>query len=73
VAATILGARTLKRLEDNLGALDVSLSDEHRARLDHASNFEIGFPHDLLRRPLIVQAIGGGPTAPGAFSPSLDC
>ncbi len=52
VTAPIIGARTLKQLEDNLGALDVQLSDDQRARLDQASKIELGFPHDFLQRPL---------------------
>jgi aryl-alcohol dehydrogenase-like predicted oxidoreductase len=44
VAATLLGARTLKQLEDNLGALEVSLDAEHCARLDQASAIVPGFP-----------------------------
>ncbi|WP_438022927.1 aldo/keto reductase [Sorangium sp. So ce233] len=52
VTAPIMGARTLKQLEDNLGALDVRLTDDQRARLDQASAVELGFPHDFLARPM---------------------
>ncbi|WP_434041824.1 MULTISPECIES: aldo/keto reductase [Sorangium] len=52
VTAPILGARTLEQLEDNLGALDVRLTDGQRARLDKASAVELGFPHDFLARPI---------------------
>jgi aryl-alcohol dehydrogenase-like predicted oxidoreductase len=58
--APLLGARTAKQLEDNLGALDVSLADEHRARLHEASAVALGFPHDLLRKPMIIQGVTGG-------------
>ena len=44
----ILGARKLSQLEDNLGALEVTLTDEHLARLDEASRVALGFPHDFL-------------------------
>ena len=37
VTSTILGARTLEQLEDNLGASDLHLSAEETARLDEAS------------------------------------
>ncbi|WP_374009989.1 aldo/keto reductase [Leifsonia sp. LS-T14] len=37
VTSVILGARTVEQLDDNLGAADVELSDEQRARLDDAS------------------------------------
>jgi aryl-alcohol dehydrogenase-like predicted oxidoreductase len=52
VTAPIIGARTLKQLEDNLGALDVVLSDDQLARLYEASDIELGFPHEFLLRPL---------------------
>ncbi|WP_437275292.1 aldo/keto reductase [Sorangium sp. So ce375] len=52
VTAPIMGARTVKQLEDNLAALDVRLTDGQRARLDQVSAVELGFPHDFLARPL---------------------
>jgi aryl-alcohol dehydrogenase-like predicted oxidoreductase len=64
VTATLLGARTAKQLESNLGALDVTLSDEHLARLDKASAIELGFPHNLLSQPMTVGAITGGTQLP---------
>lgn len=64
VAATLLGARTLKQLESNLGALDLSLNEEQVARLEKVSAVALGFPHDLLRLPTIVQAIAGGTPKP---------
>ena len=64
VATTLLGARTLKQLESNLGALDVMLSDAQIARLDEASAIALGFPHDLLRQPMIVQSMTGGTALP---------
>ena len=59
VTAPILGARTLKQLEDNLGALDVQLEDEHRKRLDEASRVALGFPHDFLQQPMVRGLIFG--------------
>lgn len=47
VIIPILGARTLKQLEDNLGALSFELSREHLEKLDAASRVELGFPHDF--------------------------
>jgi aryl-alcohol dehydrogenase-like predicted oxidoreductase len=52
VTAPIIGARTAAQLEDNLGALDVVLSDDQKARLEAASAVEPGFPHEFLARPL---------------------
>lgn len=44
----ILGARTAAQLQDNLGALDWSLTEEQWKRLDDASHIELGFPHGFL-------------------------
>ena len=44
--------KSIRQLEDNLGALDVALSDDQRARLEAASAVVMGFPHDMLSRPL---------------------
>jgi len=52
VTSPIMGVKTMAQLEDNLGALDVVLSDEHRARLAEASAIVLGFPHDFLAKPL---------------------
>lgn len=47
VVSPVLGARTLPQLEDNLGALAVSLSDEHVRRLDEVSRIPLEFPGDI--------------------------
>lgn len=44
----ILGARRVDQLADNLGSLQLSLSDEHLGRLDEVSAVPLGFPHDFL-------------------------
>ena len=62
VTSTILGARTLDQLEDNLGALDVTFTAEQRARLDEASAVELGFPHDMLRSDMPRGLMFGGTT-----------
>lgn len=59
VTSTIVGARTLAQLDDNLGALAVSLSHEQRSRLEAASAFELGFPHEFLARPTSRMGIFG--------------
>jgi aryl-alcohol dehydrogenase-like predicted oxidoreductase len=48
VTAPIIGARTQAQLEDNLGALDVRLTEDQWQRLEIASAVELGFPHDFL-------------------------
>jgi aryl-alcohol dehydrogenase-like predicted oxidoreductase len=52
VTAPIIGARTVKQLEDNLGALDVTFTPDQRKRLDDVSAIELGFPHAMLSRPM---------------------
>lgn len=49
----ILGARTVRQLEDNLGSLEVDLPREHLDRLDAVSKIELGFPHDFGGTALI--------------------
>jgi aryl-alcohol dehydrogenase-like predicted oxidoreductase len=48
VASTIIGARTLKQLEDNLAALDTKLKKEHEERLDSLTVPALNFPHDFI-------------------------
>jgi aryl-alcohol dehydrogenase-like predicted oxidoreductase len=52
VTAPIIGARTARQLEDNLGALDVVLTEGQCERLETVSAFEKGNPHDQLDNPL---------------------
>ena len=47
VVIPIVGARTREQIEDNIGAVDVDLSEEELARLDEASRIELGFPNDF--------------------------
>jgi diketogulonate reductase-like aldo/keto reductase len=65
VTSPILGARTLDQLKDTLGALDVTLSDAHLARLDEASRISLGFPHDFLRSEMVKNVVGGGAIVDG--------
>jgi aryl-alcohol dehydrogenase-like predicted oxidoreductase len=50
VASTIIGARTLKQLEDNLAALEVKLRPQDETALDKASEPALNFPADFLKR-----------------------
>ena len=60
VTSPILGARTTKQLDDNLGSLDFELDPEHTARLDEVSQIELGFPHDMITHPRIRHMLHGG-------------
>jgi aryl-alcohol dehydrogenase-like predicted oxidoreductase len=44
----LLGARTLDQLVENLGCLEVELSEDQLDRLNEASSISPGFPHDML-------------------------
>ena len=48
VTSTIIGARTMEQLDDNVGALDVKLTPAHVAALDQASAPTLPFPVDML-------------------------
>ncbi|WP_028924524.1 aldo/keto reductase [Pseudonocardia acaciae] len=60
VTAPIIGARTPAQLADNLGALDLVLPAEARTKLDRASAVDLGFPHEMLTRPMARGLIAGG-------------
>src|ERR1700687_5874098 len=49
VASTIIGARTVEQLEQNLAAADLTLTDEHIAALGRVSEPVLHFPNGLLR------------------------
>jgi aryl-alcohol dehydrogenase-like predicted oxidoreductase len=45
VASVLIGARTGEQLADNLGAADLSLTDEERVRLEVASRPPLLYPY----------------------------
>ncbi|MCB2059542.1 MAG: aldo/keto reductase [Novosphingobium sp.] len=51
VCSPVIGVRTPAQLEDNLGALEVEISDEQMARLDEVSAVPPVFPMDVLKGP----------------------
>ncbi|WP_440556123.1 aldo/keto reductase [Streptomyces sp. SCPE 10] len=60
VTAPVIGARTPAQLEDNLGALQVDLTDSQLARLDEAGAIGLGYPHDMLTGAHIREVTTGG-------------
>lgn len=67
VASTIIGARTMEQLEDNLGALEVHLTAEQIKALDEVSRPVLNFPHGFLEN---VKAFGyNGSTINGQAAP----
>jgi aryl-alcohol dehydrogenase-like predicted oxidoreductase len=62
-AIPIIGPRTRAQLDDNLAAVDASLSDDQIRRLDMVSAISLGFPHDMLAIPAYQDRIAGGKRA----------
>jgi aryl-alcohol dehydrogenase-like predicted oxidoreductase len=56
----IIGARTIKQLEDNLGCLDFVLSPEQMDYLDNVSQIDLGFPHAFINSEMVKDLISGG-------------
>ncbi|HMN95856.1 MAG TPA: aldo/keto reductase [Phycisphaerales bacterium] len=67
VSSTIIGARTVPQLLDNLGALSLSLSPSQIERLDELSKPALPFPHEFLE--LVRSAIHNGSTINGVTPP----
>jgi aryl-alcohol dehydrogenase-like predicted oxidoreductase len=63
VDSTILGARTLAQLEDNVQALEVQLTAEQTAALDALTTPQLPFPIEFLRQAPALHA--GGTTVNG--------
>jgi aryl-alcohol dehydrogenase-like predicted oxidoreductase len=64
VTASLIGARTLGQLDDNLGSLEVEFDDQLRGEFEEASAIDLGFPHAFLQRPMtraIMFGEAGGP------------
>ena len=66
VASTIIGARTIEQLDDNVGALDVKLTAAHVAALDQATKPNLPFPADMLAA--VPSITFGGTTINGQSS-----
>jgi aryl-alcohol dehydrogenase-like predicted oxidoreductase len=63
VTSTIIGARRLAQLEDNLKALEVKLSAEELGRLDALTKPKFGFPQNM--QPYFPAIHHGGTTVNG--------
>jgi diketogulonate reductase-like aldo/keto reductase len=44
----IIGVTKISQLRDNIGSLEVTLTQEQMQRLDEVSRIELGFPLDFL-------------------------
>ena len=67
VTSTIIGARRLPQLEDNVKALDVSLTAEERGRLEALTKPAFGFPQNM--QPWFPGIHNGGTTVNGVYAP----
>ena len=66
VSSTIIGARRLAQLEDNVKALDVTLTKEELGRLDARTKPTFGFPQSM--EPWFPSIHNGGTTVNGVSS-----
>ncbi len=48
VTSSIIGARTVERLESNLSSLEVTIPDQQLAELDKPTEPQLEFPADIL-------------------------
>jgi aryl-alcohol dehydrogenase-like predicted oxidoreductase len=60
IVLPIVGATKTTQLEDCLGAVHIELPDEALANLNELSRIELGFPHDFLRQPGVIDVLYGG-------------
>lgn len=63
VTSSIIGARTIGQLRDNLAALDVRLTQEQIATLDEVTRPVLSFPHEFLS--FVTDNVQGGTTVNG--------
>ena len=58
VASTIIGARTMQQLEDNMAALDLRLSTAQLEQLNIVSKPTLNFPYDFLQGSPVFRSSG---------------
>ncbi|BBX63586.1 aldo/keto reductase [Mycobacterium saskatchewanense] len=70
VSSIIIGARRLSQLDDNVRAVDVTLSADELGRLDALTTPTFGFPSNMLE--MATGMINGGTTVNGVFAPTSE-
>lgn len=68
VTSTIIGARGLAQLEDNVKALDIALTADEFARLDALTKPTFGFPQSM--QPVFPMILNGGTSVNGVQAPT---
>ncbi|HEY2152576.1 MAG TPA: aldo/keto reductase [Vicinamibacterales bacterium] len=68
VSSTIIGARRVAQLDDNVGAVDVRLTSEELSRLDALTKPTFGFPQNM--QPMFPAIHHGGTTVNGVSAPA---
>ena len=68
VTSTIIGARRLTQLEDNVKALDVTLTAAELGRLDALTKPKLGFPQSM--QAFFPAIHNGGTTVNGVYAPT---
>jgi aryl-alcohol dehydrogenase-like predicted oxidoreductase len=58
ITSTLIGARRVDQLLDNISALELDLGDEHRAELDEISRPELAFPASANHSAPLLQFAG---------------
>jgi len=66
VTSTIIGARRLEQLDDNLRSLEVTLTAGELARLDELTRPAFGFPQSM--QPMFPSIHNGGTTVNGVYA-----
>jgi aryl-alcohol dehydrogenase-like predicted oxidoreductase len=64
----IIGARKLSHLEDNIGALDFTLSSEQIDRLQQVSSFDLPFPHCFINSGMYKNVVDGKNSIDAGFT-----
>ena len=76
VTSTIIGARTLEQLDQNLAGLDVRLAPRHVEALDRLSAPQLGFPATVLPAAATIMhsgaTVNGEPSAVWPLAPAND-
>lgn len=67
VTSTIIGARRISQLDDNVGALSVKLTTAELAKLDELTKPTFGFPQNM--QPMFPAIHNGGTTVNGVSAP----